>query len=320
MKKILFTECAFSEDEIKKLKGKGIEIVKERGDLSEDELIKALQGCSGYIIGGADKATKKVIESTDLEIIIFYGTGYENYVDTETASKKNIPVANTPKANAYTVAEFASALIMDSVKKITDSNNRTKKGEWFRRRVWNLKDKTLGVVGLGTIGSHVATIMKNAFNMDILYMSRTPKKDIENKLGAKKVSLSKLMKESDVVTVHASYSKEAENMIGAKELALMKPRAVLVNASRAELVDGKALFRALKSEKLALAAFDAYYKEPAPSKKDDKWGLLSLPDDKFIITPHTAYNTKEAFDKMNEMVVENLIAFLGNKKVPYQVN
>ena len=100
----------------------------------------------------------------------------------------------------------------------------------------------------------------------------------------------------------------------------MKPHAVLINCARAELIDGNALFKALKKGNLALASFDTYYKEPAPKKVDDKWGLLSLPDDMFIITPHTAYNTKEAFEAMNNMVTENLSAFLEGKKVPYRVN
>lgn len=319
MKKILFTQCTFSDQEIKKLYKNGVEIIKAKGDLSEEELITRLQGCRGYICGGSDKATKRVIESTDLEIIIFYGTGYQNHIDVETASKHKIIVANTPKANAYTVAEYTVAHILNAVKRITDSNNKTKRGQWDRNRAWNLKDKTLGIVGLGTIGSHVAGIMKRAFDMNILYVSRSRKIEAEKKLKAKKVSLSELMKKSDVVSVNASYSKEAINMIGAKELSLMKPHAVLVNTTRAELIDGKALFRALKKGSLALASYDAYYKEPAPKKKDDKWGLLSLPDDEFIITPHTGYNTKEAFDSMNDMVIENLRAFLQGKKIPYKV-
>lgn len=320
MKKVLFTQCTFSDDEIKSLKSKGIEIIKAPGDLGEEELIRKLKGCWGYVIGGADKATKKVIQSSNLEIINFYGTGYENYVDVAVASQKGIVVANTPKANAYTVAEYAVAHILNAVKKITDSNNKTKSGKWDRNRVWNLKDKTLGIIGLGTIGTYVAEIMKNAFNMDILYVSRTKKEEAEKKLKAKKVTLQELMKKSDVVTIHASYSKEAENLVGEKELSLMKTHAILVNCARAELVDGKALLNALKKGSLALAAFDAYYKEPAPKKTNDEWGLLSLPDDKFIITPHTAYNTKEAFEAMNNMVTENLLSFLENKKVPYRIN
>lgn len=320
MKKVLFTLCSMSDEEIESFKNKGIEIIKTAGDLSEKDLIDRLQGCQGYVVGGADKATKKVIESTKLEIIVFHGTGYENKIDVDIATKNNIAVANTPKANAYTVAEYTIALILNCVKKITDSNNKTKKGKWIRGRVWNLKGKTLGVIGLGTIGFHVAEIMKKAFGMKILYVSRSRKDLAEKKIGAKKVSLVELMKNSDVITIHASYSKEAENMIGEKELSLMQPHAVLVNATRAELVDGRALYKALRSEKLALAAFDAYYKEPAPNKKADKWGLLSLPDDKFIITPHKAYNSKEAVESMNKMVTENLTAFFKGKKPLYLIN
>lgn len=320
MKKVLFTACSLSDSEIASLKENSIEIVKADGDLSESELIKQLQSCNGYICGGSDKATKNVIEQTNLEIIIFYGTGYENYVDVETATRKGIIVANTPKANAYTVAEYAVALILDSVKKIASNNSKTKSGLWERGRVWTLKDRTLGIIGMGTIGTYVATILKNAFNMRVLYVSRSRKEEAEKNLKAEKVSLQELMKRSDVITVHASYSKEAENMIGEAELNVMQPHAVLVNATRAELVDGVALYNALKDEKLATAAFDAYYIEPAPKPSEDKWKLLSLPDDKFIITPHTAYNSKEAFEAMNNMVVENLLSFVKGDALPYKVN
>lgn len=320
MKKVLFTECSFSDKEIEKLRRNELEIVKAPGDLDEEELIKKLQGCWGYICGGSEKATENVIKNTKLQLIIFYGTGYENHINVRTATANNIVVANTPKANAYTVAEYTVAHILNAVKRITDSNNKTKNGEWDRNRSWLLKDKTLGIIGLGTIGTHVARIMKNAFNMNILYAGRNRKLDAEKEFGAKAVKVAWLMKKSDVVTIHVPCTKETENMIGAKELSLMRPSAVLVNCARAELVDGKALYESLKSGKLALASFDGYYKEPAPKKSDDKWGLLSLPDDKFIITPHTGYNTKEAFDAMNNMVIENLLAFIETKEVPYRVN
>lgn len=320
MKTVLFTGCSFSAEEINLLKKNGITIKRERVDLSEQELIKVLQGCKGYVVGGADKATKKVIDSTNLEIIIFHGTGYENYIDVNVATQKGITVANTPKANAYTVAEHTVALILSVVKRITWLNSTTKKGSWNKRRVWNLHAKTLGIIGMGTIGTHVAKVMHAAFDMKTVYVSRTKKEKVEKEFGAKKVSLKELLKSSDVVSIHTPLNKDTTQMIGEKELALMKPDSILVNAARAKLVDGKALAKALRKGIIATAAFDGYYQEPAPSIKDDKWGLLSLPDDKFIITPHTAYNSKEALENMNKMVIENLTAFFSGDKPPYLVN
>lgn len=320
MKKILFTECAFKDTDIEKLGSQGIEIKKERGNLSEEELIAALHDCQGYIIGGADKATRNVIKNTNLEIIVFYGTGYENYVDVKAAIEKGIVVANTPKANAYTVAEHTIALILDAVKGTTWLNNSTKNSEWNRRITWNLQGKTLGIVGMGTIGSYVASILHHGFGMEVIYTSRNRKKLVEAEIGAKKVELEELFSESDVITIHSAYNEALVNMIGNKEFDLMKKHAVLVNAARAELVDPKALRVALENDVFATAAFDAYYKEPVPKLGKDEWGLLSLPDKKFIITPHTAYGSEEAFQNMNDMVIKNLKTFFAGEEVPYKVD
>lgn len=320
MKKALFGNCTFSENDINSLLKLGIEVKNVAEYLGEEKLIQELQDCSIYIIGGADKASKKVIDSTNLDLIVFYGTGYENYVDIPTADKKGIPVANTPKANAYTVSEHAVALILDAVKQITYLNNTTKEGQWLRRQTWNLENKTLGIVGMGTIGGSVARIMHNAFKMKVLYCGRERKPDLEKELGAKKVDLDTLISSSDVVSIHASYGNETVSMIGEKQLNEMQSHAVLVCTSRAELVDPKALKEALDSGKLAVAAFDSYFKEPVPTKENDTWGLLSLPDNKFIITPHIAYGSKEAMENMNSMVVENITSYLETKKPVYLVN
>ncbi len=318
--KVLFTNNSLSKDEMNELLKHDIEIIPAKEDLNEKELVEALQGMDGYVIGGTDRAPKQVIDATNLKIIVFYGAGYQDYIDIPTANTKNIKVANTPKANSYTVAEHTVAMIMDGVKNITWLNNTTKEGNWFRRRTWNLQGKTLGVIGLGTIGTHVATIMKNAFGMSIIYTSRERKLEAELLLGAKKVALEELLKHSDVVTIHASLNEETNNMIDTKQLEMMQSHAILLNMARAKIVNGEALKNALEKGLLAKALFDAYYEEPSPTKNNDKIGLLSLSDDKFIITPHTAYNTKEAFDNMNKMVIENLIAFSKGEKLPYQVN
>lgn len=318
--KVLFTNCSFSKEEIENLAEQGIEIIPAKENLSKDELIQALQGCDGYVVGGTDRATKEVIEKTSLRIIVFYGAGYQDYIDIPTANAKSILVANTPKANSYTVAEHTVAMILEGVKNIVWLNNTTKQGNWFRRRTWNLQGKTLGIIGMGTIGTHVATIMRTGFNMNIVYTSRSPKPESDKLLNTKMVTLDELLKQSDVVSIHASLNDETTNMIDENKLALFKKTAILVNMARAKIVNGEALKKALDGNLLSKAVFDAYYEEPAPTKENDTIGLLSLPDDKFVITPHTAYNTEEAFDNMNKMVMENLVAFADKKSIPYRVN
>lgn len=314
----IFTGCTFSEAEIKELKSWGVEVLSMKTDLCEDDLVSALEEADIYIMGGDDIASKRVVESAkNLKLIVFLGAGYERYVDTETARKRNIPVTYTPGANAETVAEHTVALVLDAVKEITSLNNSTKKGGWERRKAWNLKGKTLGIIGMGAIGSRVARILHRGFGMTVLYASRTEKTDLEKELGAKKVSLADLLKRSDVVSINALFSDETVGMIGENELSLMKSSAVLVNTARAELVNPKALYQALKENIIACAASDVYYTEPIP--KSDKPGLLGLPDKKFIITPHTAYSSSDAIKAMNKMMMESLSDFVEGKEIRHRV-
>ncbi|HUV47074.1 MAG TPA: NAD(P)-dependent oxidoreductase [Candidatus Bathyarchaeia archaeon] len=185
-KKALFTSCLFCNKDIELLKKIGVEVKKASGNLREKELIRELQDCTIYIIGGADKASAEVIRQSNLELIVFYGTGYEDHVDMKATKKKRIPVCNTPKANAYTVAEHAVALILDSVKQITYLNNTTKAGRGVRRQAWNLENMVLGIVGMGTIGGKVARIMNKAFKTKVLYVSRERKKTWKKNLEQKK--------------------------------------------------------------------------------------------------------------------------------------
>lgn len=319
MRKVLFTGCTFSKKRIQELKCKGFLIKPAGMNLSENGLIEALKDCNAFISGGNEITTGKIIESSpNLKIIAFLGAGYEKYINVKTATKEGIAVTNTPGANAYTVAEHTVALILDAVKQITYLNQVTKKGRWIKRQAWNLQGKTLGIIGMGAIGKQVARILHKGFGMEVLYCSRKPKPHINTTLKAHKVELKQLMKESDVISIHASFTDETKGMVGKKELAMMKKTAVLVNTSRAEIVDSYALYKILKSSKILAAAFDNYYQEP-PAKKDE-YKLLTLPDDKFIITPHTAYSSKEAILAMEEMIIESLTDFFNGKELKYLVN
>lgn len=321
MFRVLFTGNTLSERDMEGLKARGIEITTGRADYSENELVEALKGFDGYILGGDEIATKKVIDSTTgLKIIAFLGTGYERFVDVAAAAARGIPVTNTPRANAYTTAEFTVALMLNAVKKLTYMNNHTKKGDWQKIELWNLRGRTVGIIGLGTVGTYVARILRNGFGVEIVYVSRTSKTEIEAELGARRVELPTLLRGSDIVSLHALYSNETIGLLGSSELALMKPDAILVNAARAELVDGHALFQALESGRISIAAFDGYYTEPVPSPEQDTYGLLNLPDNRFIVTPHTAYNSKDAIKDMERMVLDNVIAAFEDREPPNVVN
>lgn len=319
MKKVVFTGNTFSDGKIKELAKEGLEIIPKPLDLTEDQVIEALQGAEGYICGGEEIATKKVLQAAkELKIFAFLGAGYERYVDVEAAKELGIVITNTPEANSLTVAEHSVALIMDAIKGITWLNNDTKKRKWQKRQTWNLSGKTIGIIGMGAIGSRVARILHNGFGAQVLYVSRNAKPEIEKELSAKKVELQELLRKSDVVSIHTSYNNDTIGLIGEKELSLMKSEAVLVNAARAEVVDGHALYKALSNDVIASAAYDVYYKEPVP-EKEDEYKLLSLPDKKFIITPHTGYSSAEALRKMEDMVLESIKAALEGSEVPNRV-
>lgn len=312
--KAIFTGSIFSKEEIKILKNKGVNVFPQKTDLSEKEIVKLLKGVDIYILGGDDVATEKVIkEAKDLKLIAFLGAGYERYVNIQEAKRRNIPVTYTPHANAATVAEHSVALILDAVKQITYLNNMTKRGNWEKREAWNLEGKTLGVVGMGAVGSKIAKILHNGFNMKVIYVSRTRKGEIEKELKAEMVNLGTLLKKSDVVSLNAIFSNETVGMIGEEQFNLMKPTSVLINSASAEIVKADSLYKALNDNKIACAAFDVYYKEPISIPDDFK--LLSLPDNKFIITPHTSYSSKEALQGMSKMLLESISDFIDGKEI-----
>ncbi len=152
--KVLFTGCTFNEDKINELKDYNIEVSSGRMDYSEDELTNILKDYDCYINGGDEICTRKIIENNKhLRLISFMGTGYQKYIDVEAAKEYGIPVSYTPSANAKAVAEYTVALILDAVKKVTFSNNQIRNKEWNKYKTFNLEGKTLGIVGMGTIGS-----------------------------------------------------------------------------------------------------------------------------------------------------------------------
>ena len=158
--KVLFTGCTFDDKKINELKNIGIEVINGRTDYSENELTQQLKNVDCYINGGDEICTKRVIENnTHLKLIAFMGTGYQKYIDVDTAKKYNIPVSYTPSANAKSVAEYTVALLLDIAKKISFSNEQVKNKEWKKYKTFDLRNKSLGIVGMGAIGTHIAKIL-----------------------------------------------------------------------------------------------------------------------------------------------------------------
>ena len=315
MKKILFTGSTLSETRKSELKKQGYDFISARTDMNEDELIAALSDMDAHIIGGAEIVTERVIERLKdrLKVITFFGTGYEKYIAVEKAIEHNISVTNTPHANVNAVAEFTVALILTAVKKIVLMNAETKDSQWNRLLTWELQGKTIGIIGMGHIGERVARILKFGFGMNVVYHSRTRKQSIETELEAEFVSLHKLCSISDIISLHAQYSNDTIGLIGEVEFSQMKKEAVLINTARADLVDYNALKNALIGDKIAFVAFDGYYEEPVPLLINDKFGLLSMDNSKFVITPHAAYKSINAIKNMEDIAIDNTIRILNGE-------
>ena len=316
--KVLFTGCTFSNDKLEELKNMGIEVSTGRMDYSEDELSEILKDYDCYINGGDEICTRKVIENNKhLKLLSFMGTGYQKYIDTEAAKEYNIPVSYTPSANAKAVAEYTVALILDAVKKITFSNNEVRNKEWNKIKTFNLEGKTLGIVGMGAIGKHIAKILCDGFGMNLIYNSRSSKSDIDEKYNTNMVSLNELFEKSDIISVNATYTKENVNMITKEQLDLVKAGTILVNTARQELINKEDLYGAITNGKLDFVAMDGFYNEPITKETEEKY--LDLPNDKFLLTPHNAYNSKDAVLEMERMLIESLIDIKNNVEVRNRV-
>ncbi len=301
--------------EMLKQKNYQIENFGPRSLLDEKDLIKSLIDKDAYILGGDERVTSSIIASTNsLKVISFLGTSPERFIDISTALSKKIFVAKTSGANTQAVAEMTLSLLLCARRNILFLNCQTHKGIWPTYQSQELQHHTLGIIGMGAIGQRVAEIAHFGFGMHIIYFSRKQKKEVEAKLGAKRVSLDELLQSSHMVSIHCSYDPrdpQTKGLIGSRELHLMSSDAILVNTASPHIVDGESLYEALQSRIIACAAFDGYYTEPhEPTRENDPFCLLQLPDTAFILTPHVAWRTLEADVRMSVIAAENVIKIL----------
>lgn len=322
MKKILFTGDTLTEVQRAEYRASGFEIVPASYDLSTDRVTELLKDCDGYILGGDEIADANMLASVGdkLKAISFFGAGYEKYIDVVAAKKKGIAVANTPGANADSVAEFTVAIMQSIIKEIPSNNASVKRGEWSRPKTFDLKGKTVGIIGLGNIGARVAKILSLGFGANVIYTSRKEKKDLDLALNTRMVSLDELLTQSDAISIHASLTDDTRGMISTSEFDKMKQGVVIVDTARVEIIDESALLDALKSGKVSKCAFDGFYEEPVNSAVVSRHELLALNDSRFIVTPHMAYYTSDALKRMERMAIENVIQILTGKDCPYLVN
>ncbi|MEM1601484.1 MAG: NAD(P)-dependent oxidoreductase [Sulfolobales archaeon] len=289
---------------------------------TENVLIKHISDADAVIVTGRIRVTEYVIRNCPkLRIIARWGMGYDN-IDVAAATSRGIWVTTTLVVEeAEAVADHVFALILCSARKICEGNNYIKSKKWVRhdieayRRligvgVWG---KTIGIIGLGRIGSLVAERAKG-FKMTILYHDIIRKNELEERLGLKYVPLEELLKESDFVIVTVPLTDQTRNLIGKREFSLMKPSAILINTSRGAIVNHEELIEALKDGRIAGAALDVFHKEPLPTNDP----ILNL--DNVILTPHMAGIVSESWKSMSLTVATQVMKALKGEEPPFAVN
>jgi glyoxylate reductase len=294
------------------------EINRESRSLSKEELVSKIRDKAGLLSFLSDVIDREIIDAgKHLKVIANYAVGYNN-IDWEHAKARGIFVTNTPDVLTDATADIAWSLILALTRRIVPADRFTREGKFkgwdaFLFQGRSVQEKTLGIIGMGRIGSAVAK-RGVAFGMKILYhdLHRAPA-EMEEKFKAEFISFDDILKQADILTLHVPLTDQNRGMIGESELSRMKGGAFLINTARGELVNEKALVRTLKSGHLGGAGFDVYEKEPEIEKE-----LMGM--DNVVLLPHIGSATVEVREKMALMAVENVISALKGEKPPNSIS
>jgi len=273
---------------------------------SYEELRKHTAGAHALLCLLTDRVDAELIAaSPQLRVIANYAVGYDN-VDVDAASARGIAVGNTPDALTEATADLAFALLMAAARRIPEATAFAHSGQW---KTWepasflgaDIYGATIGIIGLGRIGQAVAR-RASGFGMEVLTTETRDQHNFEH-----------LLRRSDFVSIHLPLTEGTRNLINADAFALMKPTAILINTARGPIVDREALAQALHTGQIAGAALDVTDPEPLP-QDDPLWQAPNL-----LVVPHIGSATWSARERMTQMAVENILAGLDGKPLPYQV-
>lgn len=272
-----------------------------------DELVARLTDAWGMVLGWTRIDERVLTACPSLKLISFTGVGVTNYVDLDAATHCGVVVSNTPHYGDDTVAEYALALLLGLARRIPTLERNLREGRWDQEPAGiELRGKTLGVMGLGAVGSRVARF-GTALGMRVVAWTAHPSPDRAAACGVSFVQREELATVSDVVSIHLALTPSTRHLVDGPFLSRMREGALLINTSRGEIVDTAALITALQTGHLAGAALDVFEEEPLPPNHP----LLRL--ENVLLTPHAGFNSQEAARQQLHIAVDNVVAFLHGR-------
>lgn len=337
-----FFEVEAWEKEYLKNKLRGLEL-SFFDDVIDKQSLKSIQMVNILSPFIYSKVDRDIIKSLpDLKLITTRSTGFD-HIDIKSAAKAKIKIANVPTYGANTVAEHTFALILSLTRKIHKTYERTSRGNFSLEglRGFDLRDKTIGIIGGGHIGQHVVRIARG-FNMKVIVYDVKRDQKLAKRMRYKYVTLSQLMSSSDIITLHAPYNKKTHHIINRRNIKLVKKGALIINTARGGLIDTTALIDGLRSKRLAGIGLDVLEEEKFILKEEAELlsphfagkneqniseyletiveGHMLLVSDRVIVTPHNAFNSREALERILDTTIENVKSCCQNKKIKNLVN
>ena len=293
------------------LSKQGVELLEKAGftvvvksKMPKDELFKEIKGADGLIVRSGTKVTEELIAVAEkLKVVGRAGSGLDN-VDTPAATRRGIVVMNTPGGNTVTTAEHTMSMICAMSRKIPQATASVKAGKWEKDKFMGVElyNKVLGVVGVGQIGSHL-TKLAQGIGMSVIAYDPYLAEERAEKMGVNMMPLAELFKRADIISVHTPLTPETKGLINAQAISTMKPGVMIVNCARGGIINEGDLFEALKTKRVAAAAFDVFEEEPV--KPDHP--LLTL--ENFICTPHIGAQTTEAQENLAVGIAEQIVDY-----------
>jgi glyoxylate reductase len=317
MEKVLVTRMIPEEgiNELKKYYE--VDVWDKETPMPSEMLNERIKEVTGIVSMLSDKISREVIDKApNLKVITNYAVGYDN-IDVAYAKSKGIRVGNTPGVLTETTADLAFSLLMAVARRITESAEYVKAGNWttwgpqlmLGNDVWG---STIGIIGFGRIGQAMARRAKG-YGMKVLYHSRTRKLDVEASIGVEYASFEEIYRNSDFISLHSNLNPSTKGLIGKDEFEQMKPNCILINTARGGVIKTDDLIGALENGQIGGAGLDVT--DPEPINMDSR--LLKLKN--CIIVPHIGSASHKTRNRMSLMVAENVIAGIDGKKLPYGV-